>query len=174
MRMRITSWSIILGIVGVSAIAVSACTATVNGGSTGDDGGTPTDDSSTSTDSGTDTGTPGTDGSTIVVTDASGDAGIVCDTTGITDTCDLCALNSCCQAEDTCQSEPTDATTTDCQDIFTCVQDCIVPSADSGLDAGLSLDDCTSACSASHTTQGVADFAALSSCLATNCSTQCQ
>ena len=77
MRMRITSWYLTLGIVGLSTIAVSACTATVNGGSTGDDGGT--DDSSTTSteDSGTDTGTPATDGSTIVTTDASGDAGIV-------------------------------------------------------------------------------------------------
>jgi hypothetical protein len=175
MHMKIHSWYLTLGIVGVSAAAVVACTSTTTINN-GDDAGTTDDSGITATepDSG-DTGTPATtDGSTTVVAD-SGDAGIVCDVPSGSDACDTCALTSCCSAENTCQTtEPAnDAGTTDCEDIFSCVQDCLAPPGDSGVDAG-TLDDCTTSCSAGHTTQGMTDFTALSTCLATNCATQCQ
>jgi hypothetical protein len=174
MQMRITSWYVTLGIVGVSAIGVVACTSTTTVNNPGDDA-SSSDDGTTSTepDAGTtDTGTPATDGSSIVVVDG-GDGGVVCDTTGVTDMCDLCALGMCCTQENTCQTEATDGSTTECQDIFSCVQDCIAPPADSGVDAG-TLDDCTTTCSASHSAGAVSDFSALSTCLATSCATQCQ
>jgi hypothetical protein len=177
MHMRIYSWSVALGIVGLSAAAAVGCSSstTVNGG-TGDDA--STDDGSTTTpepDSGTDTGTstPVPDGSTVVT--EGGDGGLVCDIPAGSDACDTCALTSCCDAENTCQTveAANDAGSTDCIDIFSCVQDCLAPPVDSGVDAG-SIDDCTTTCSAGHTTQGMTDFAALSTCLVTNCATQCQ
>ncbi len=177
MRMRITSWYVTLGIVGASAIGAVACTSTTTVNNTGDDASTD-DGSTTSTeDSGTtDTGTtPATDGSTLVVTDAAGDAGVVCDTTGITDMCDLCAAQSCCSEENQCQNvEATgDSGTTECEDVFSCVQDCLAPPADSGIDGG-TLTDCSSTCSAGHSATATTDFTALSTCLASMCATQCQ
>jgi hypothetical protein len=170
MHMRINSWYLTLGIVGLSTASVVACTSTtVNNGGTGDDASTA-DTGTPEADSGTDTGT--TDGSSVVT--EGGDAGIVCDVPDGSDSCDTCALTSCCGAENACQSEAAnDSGTTDCEDIFSCVQDCLAPPADSGVDAG-TLSDCASSCSASHTTQGTTDFGALSTCLASNCATQCQ
>jgi hypothetical protein len=99
---------------------------------------------------------------------------VICDVPDGSDACDMCALTSCCSEEDTCQSEPgTDGGSTDCEDIFSCVQDCLAPPADSGVDAG-TLSDCTTTCGAGHTATGVADFTMLSSCLAANCTSQCQ
>ena len=175
MRMRITSWYVTLGIVGASAIGVVACTSTTTVNNTGDDASTDDGATSAEPDTGTpDTGTPATDGPATVVPTDGGDGGIVCDTTGVTDTCDLCALQSCCDAENQCQNvEATgDAGTTECQDIFSCVQDCIVPPADSGVDAG-DLSDCTTLCATGHGAQSMTDFTALSTCLATSCTTQC-
>ena len=166
MHMRIHSWYVTIGILGASALATGACTVTST--STGDDGGT---DSATVD---TDTGVPATDAATVV-TESGADGGIVCDIPSGADACDTCALTSCCNAENTCQTvEPTtDAGITDCEDIFSCVQDCLAPPADSGVDGG-TFADCTSTCSASHTTQGVADFTALSTCLTTSCASQCE
>jgi hypothetical protein len=172
--MRIHSWFVTLGIVGLSATAAGVgCSSSSSGGTT-----TPGDDASTDAgspeDTGTtvDTGAPGTDGSTVV--SEGGDGGPVCDIPAGADTCDTCALTSCCSEETTCQAEPaTDAGSTDCADIFSCVQDCLTPPADAGVDGG-TIDDCTTSCSASHTAQGMTDFTALSGCLVTNCATQCQ
>jgi hypothetical protein len=172
--MRIHSWFVTLGIVGVSAAAAGVGCSSSSSGSTppvGDDASTTDAASTEDTGAPADTGT-GTDGATIV--SEAGDGGLVCDVPAGTDACDTCALTSCCGEETTCQSEPAnDAGSTDCADIFSCVQDCLTPPADSGVDGG-TIDDCTTTCSAGHTTQGMTDFTALSSCLVTNCSTQCQ
>jgi hypothetical protein len=177
MHMRIHFWYLTLGIVGASAVALAGCTVnTTNNNGTGDGGNT--DDGTTGTsepDSATDTGTatPTPEGSTTVVTDA-GDGGLVCDIPSGADACDTCALTSCCAAENTCQSETAnDAGTTDCEDIFSCVQDCLAPPPDAGVDGG-TLSDCTTTCSAGHTTQGMTDFTGLSTCLASSCASQCQ
>jgi hypothetical protein len=167
-----------LGIIGASAIAVVACTSntTINNGA--DDGGT-TDAAASSDDAGGDTGTstPTPDTGTPPATDSGGgDGGVVCDTAGQTDACALCALQMCCSAENQCQSvEPVgDGGTTECQDIFSCVQDLITPAADSGVDAGMSLSDATTSCSAGHSSTATTDFNALSACLTSMCATQCQ
>ena len=179
MLMRINSWTVTLGIVGASAVAVVACTSTTTVNNTPGDDASTSDDGSTSTpepdsatpDTGTVTPTPDS-ATTVADTGTTVDAGVVCDVPDGSDACDTCAETSCCAAEVACQTEATDAATTDCEDVFSCVQDCVAPPGDSGVDAG-SLADCTTSCSAGHTTTGIADFGTLSTCLATSCSTSC-
>ncbi len=175
MHMRIYSWSVALGIVGLSAAAAVGCSSSSTTGSTGDDASTEDAPTTPEPDAATDTGTttPTPDGSTPVPD--GGDAAVSCEIHAGSDACDTCALTSCCDAENTCQTvEPAnDAGSTDCIDIFTCVQSCLAPPVDSGVDAG-TIDDCTTLCSASYSTQAMTDFAALSTCLVTNCTSQCQ
>jgi hypothetical protein len=176
MHMRFTSWYATLGIIGASAIAVVACTSntTVNNNGGTDDGGVTSDDSGSTGDTGTTTPTP--DGGGTVTPEAGGDGGVVCDTSGTTDACELCSLQSCCAEENQCQNgEPVDdAGMTECQGIFTCVQDLIAPPADSGVDAGTTFSDAATTCSMGHMANATADFNALSTCLTSKCSTQCQ
>jgi hypothetical protein len=173
MHMKIHSWYVTLGILGVSAAAASACTVTSTT-SNPDDGGLG-DASMSETDSGTDAGTtvPTPDSGTVVT--EGGDGGITCEVDPNADACDSCATTKCCAAENQCQNveATTDAGTTDCEEIFSCVQDCIAPPADSGVAAG-TLADCTSTCMAGHSTLGVTDFGALSTCLVASCASQCQ
>jgi hypothetical protein len=163
-----------LGIIGASVISVAACTSNTTINNNGDDGGTTGDSAATSDDTGTTTPTP--DGATVTPVDSGGDGAVVCDTSGTTDACELCSLQSCCAEENQCQNvEMTgDGGTTECQDIFLCVQDLITPPADSGVDAGMSLSDATTTCAAGHSSTATTDFNALSTCLTSKCATQCQ
>ena len=159
----------------MAVVAACSSTTTVNN-PTGDDAST-TDGSTTTPEpdsaAATDTGTVTPTDSSTAVADASADAALVCDIPDGSDACDSCVLTNCCAEETTCQDEPAnDAGSTDCVDIFSCVQDCIAPPADSGVDAG-SLTDCSTACVAGHTTTGMTDFATLSACLVNSCSTMC-
>lgn len=165
-HMRINAWYATLGMVALSSITVMACTTTV-GNAANDSGGTSTGDDAASEAStaAPDTGMTAPDG---------GDAGVTCEIPDGADGCDTCALTKCCVAEGACQNETRDdAGSTQCEDIFSCVQDCLAPPADSGVDGG-TLADCASACSAGHTPQGQTDFAALSTCLASSCASSCK
>ena len=174
MHMRIHSWHLALGIVGVSAVAVVACTSTttVNGGS-GDDASTDAPTTTTEPDAGDAATPPATDSSTTVGTDA-GEAGVVCDVPDGSDTCDTCALTSCCNEENTCQSEPADdAGSTDCDRHLRLRQDCLAPRP-TPASTPEALSDCATRARRTRRTQGTTDFTALSTCLATNCTSLCQ
>jgi hypothetical protein len=88
--------------------------------------------------------------------------------------CDACVESSCCDALIRCDGEPAadDAGATDCEEFISCYNDCLVPPAGSGEDAG-TPSDCKALCSSGHTTQGAADFQAVETCLTTNCASQC-
>jgi hypothetical protein len=178
MNMRIHSWCLTLGIVGVSAVAVVACTSTttVNNGP-GEDASTVPDDSSTTTepDTGTtaDTGTtvPTPDGATTVT--EAGDGGGTCVValdTGSAD-CDSCTA-ACCTQLTTCAT-PDDAGVDDagssaCLQLLGCIND-INASSDAGVDAGVG----ETTCDPSYTTDQQANAEAVLTCIRTNCATQC-
>jgi hypothetical protein len=180
MHMRIHSWYLALGIVGVSAVAVAGCTVnTTNNNGTGDagDDASTTDDATTGTsepDAATDTGTtPATDGSTPVVADA-GDSGGSCAValdTGSAD-CDSCVATSCCTQLTSCDT-PDDAGVNDagasaCEQLITCIND-FNTSTDAGVDAGAG----ESACNTAYTPTEVTTGAALLTCIRGTCGTQC-
>lgn len=102
-----------------------------------------------------------------------GDGGLSCQLPDGSDACTLCLAANCCREEVACNSEPTDAGTTECEDIASCYNDCVSPPADSGIAPGTSM-DCVTACFASHSAQAQSDFSAVKTCTATFCSTSCQ
>jgi hypothetical protein len=174
MHMRIHSWYLTLGIVGVSAVAVVACTSTTTVNSTpGEDA--STDDGSTTTpepDSGLDTGTPATDGSTTVVPEAGDDAGTcaVALDTGSAD-CDSCTAQ-CCTQLTTCAT-PDDAGVDDagssaCLQLLACIND-VNTSSDAGVDAGVG----ESTCDPTYTADEQTNAEAVLTCIRTSCATQC-
>jgi hypothetical protein len=150
-----------LGIVAVSSATAIACSSSSTPPpvvTTNDDAGT--DSSTTEPDSGVDTGT--VDGANT----ADGGDAATCVIPAGTDACTTCQIQSCCAEETACDTESADdAGNTDCDLLASCFNDCLEPPADSGVDGG-TADACQTACAASHTGQGVADFMALASCQA--------
>jgi hypothetical protein len=176
MHMRIHSWYLTLGIVGVSAVVVVGCTTTINNSGTGDDasttdGSTGTPEPDAATDTGTTTPTP--EGSTTVVADA-GDAGGSCSValdTGSAD-CDSCVATSCCTQLTSCDT-PDDAGVNDagasaCEQLISCIND-YNTSTDAGIDAGAG----ESACNMSYTASEQSTAEALLTCIRGTCGTQC-
>lgn len=167
--MRIHSWFVTLGIVGVSAAATAVGCSSSSSGTT-----TPGEDASADaaspedTGTATDTGTPGADGS--VVSEA-GDAATcsVALSTGSAD-CDTCAATSCCTQLTTCdavdEAGADDAGFSQCEGLLACIND--FDSADAATDGGGEA-----ACDPSYTADEQANAAAVFTCLRTTCATQC-
>ncbi len=146
---------------------MSACTVTVGG----DDGGPSTLDVVTAEAATPEAATTG-DVAALPDTALLSDASITCKAPQGSNACTLCLAASCCRDESACASEPTDGSTTECQDIASCYNDCVAPPADSGIGAGTAT-ECATACFASHSAQAIADFSAVKACATASCGAAC-
>ena len=158
-------WSAGFVVLGAVVAGSSACTITVDSGDdaatvgpTGDDDSGPQVEASAPDDAG--------------AVEAGGVCAIGVDSGNAS--CDACIESSCCGALVACDGEPIDdaGTMTDCEEISSCYNDCIVPPADSGVAPG-TPGDCTQLCSTGHTQQGATDFEMLQMCIATSCTSSC-
>jgi hypothetical protein len=169
--MRINTWYVTLGIVGVSVAAVVACssTTTVNN-PTGDDAGVDT--GTPEVDAAVDTGTTPADTGTTPATDAGEDAPATCAVALSTGdaTCDTCVATSCCTQLTGCDT-PDDAGVDDagfsaCEQLLGCIND-FNTSADGGTDGG------AAACNSSYSSGEQTSATAVLTCIESSCATQC-
>ncbi len=172
MPMRINTWYVTLGIVGVSVAAVVACssTTTVNNPGTGDDAGADT--GTPEVDAAADTGTtPPPDTGTTPAADAGEDAAATCAVALSTGdpTCDTCVATSCCTQLTGCDT-PDDAGVDDagfsaCEQLLGCIND--VNSADGGTDGGATT------CDPTYSSGEQTSATAVLTCIESACATQC-
>jgi hypothetical protein len=169
--MKLHSWSVVLGILGVSALAVAACSSSSSPATTtpGEDASTPEPDSGTP-----DTGTIAPDASdgATVVSDA-GDAGscsIGLDTGDAT--CNTCVETSCCTQLTTCDvtddAGANDAGFSACEQLLACIND-VNSTTDGGGEAGAG----ETACDGTYEQSEQTNAEAVLTCIRTSCATQC-